>query len=188
MALLCASNLRRFHPALLFTFLLLALFALGGCNRSETNPDNSSGPAEVAFGTRITFGQGGNSEPYKTSGWSKTEEKFTWSEGTSAELRMRVPATDDTITLKMRIAALIKPPELPFQPVEVYVNDHKIAEWQVGNTLEFAAAIPHDITKLGGILTIKFKTPKATSPKALELGADPRVLGICCFDLELSKS
>jgi hypothetical protein len=165
----------------------LALISVGGCNRPETVVDRSPGPAEVQYGTRITFGKGGNSESYKFAGWSKTEEKFTWSEGTSAELRIPVPITDESVVLKMKIAALIKPPELPFQPAEVYVNDQKIAEWQTGDPSEFVAAIPHDITKLGGVLAILIKTPKATSPKALGLNADPRVLGICCFELELSK-
>lgn len=167
--------------------LALALISLLGCNRSPTAADRSSELAQVPYGTRIVFGQGGNSEPYRVSGWSKTEEKFTWSEGTSAQLRIPVPATEDAVSLKMKIAALIKPPELPFQPVEIWVNSQKIAEWQVGDTAEFAAAIPRELTKLGGDLTIVIKTPKATSPKALELNADPRVLGICCLDLELAK-
>jgi hypothetical protein len=187
MAPVRSSNRERFHAGAIVASLVLALFAIGGCNRSETSADNSSAPPEVAYGTRITFGQGGNSEPYKASGWSKTEEKFTWSEGTSAELHLPVAVTNDTVALKMRIAALTKAPDLPFQPVEVFVNNQKIAEWKVADTAEFVAAIPRDITKLGGNLTITIKTPKATSPKALGLSADPRVLGICCLDLELSK-
>jgi len=164
----------------------VTMLAFPGCHRSETITNNSA-PPEVSLGTKITFGEGGNAEPYKISGWSKTEEKFTWTEGTSAELHIPIGATSETVALKMRIAALIKPPELPYQPVEISVNNQKIAEWQVGNTAEFVAAIPHDITKLGGVLAITIKTPKATSPKALSLSADPRVLGICCLDLELSK-
>jgi hypothetical protein len=168
----------------------VALLSFAGCNRSETvsTSPSPSQIAEVPFGKKITFQQGGTSDPYKAGGWSQTEEKFTWTEGTSALLRIPVAATSDPISLKIRMAALVKPPELPFQPVQVYVNDQKIAEWEVGETGEFVAAIPPDITKLGGVLTISFKTPKAISPKALGISADPRVLGICCLDLELSKS
>jgi hypothetical protein len=187
MAPICGLNTKRLCAAFLATGAAVVLFSLVGCNRSETVTNTSSGPAEIPFNTRITFGQRGSSEPYKAAGWSKTEEKFTWTEGASAQLRLPVAATNDTVALKIRMAALIKPPELPFQPVEVYMNDQKIAEWQVSDTAEFVAAIPHDITKFGGALTINFKTPKATSPKALGLSADPRVLGICCFDFELSK-
>lgn len=167
--------------------LALALISLAGCDRSPTAADQTARLPEVLYGTKIVFAQGGNSEPYKNSGWSKTEEKFTWSEGTSATLRIPVSATPDTVSLKMRLAALTKAPELPFQPVEIQVNDQKIAEWQVADTSEFVAALPRELTKAGGILTIVIKTPKATSPKALGLGADPRILGICCLDLELSK-
>jgi hypothetical protein len=164
-----------------------ALLLLLGCNRSESGAD-SSGPPEVQYGSKITFGKGGNSEPYKSTGWSPTEEKFTWSEGTSAQLRIPVPASNEPVTLRMRLAALIKPPELPAQPVEVLINDQKIAEWQVGDTSEFVARVPLDLTKKGGVLNVTIKTPKATSPKALGLSADPRVLGICCLELELAKS
>jgi hypothetical protein len=87
----------------------------------------------------------------------------------------------------MKLAGLIKEPELPFQPVEVLVNDQKVADWKVGDTADFIAAIPHDITRKGGELTITLKVPKAISPKALGLNADPRVLGICCHELELTK-
>ena len=167
--------------------LAIALISLASCDRSPTAEDQAPLPPEVPYGTKIVFAQGGNSESYKISGWSKTEEKFTWSEGSSAQLRVPVPATPDTVSLKIRLAALIKPPELPFQPVELWLNDLKIAEWQVGNTAVFVAAIPPDLTKAGGVLTITIKTPKATSPQALGLGADPRVLGICCLDLEISK-
>ena len=180
------SVFRSGSGAVCAALLILALISLAACNRTQT-VDRASEPAEVPYGTRIVFGQGGNSEPYKGSGWSRTEEKFTWSEGTSAELLIPVAATDDIIVLKMRIGALFKSPELPFQPVEVYVNGQKIAEWQVGDTAEFTVAIPHDVTKLGGVLTVNIKTPKATSPKALGLSADPRVLGICCLALELAK-
>ena len=187
---MATSTVSRFRSASGFTCATLVTFALislAGCNRSRTAADLSSEPAEIPYGTKIDFGQGGNSELYKVAGWSKTEEKFTWSEGTSAELRIPVPATNDAISLKMRLAALTKAPELPFQPVEIYVNDQKIAEWQITETGEFVASIPHNLTKPGGGLTIVIKTPKATSPKALGLSADPRVLGICCLDLELFK-
>ena len=167
-------------------FSAFALLLLVGCNRSESTAD-SSGPAEVQYGSKISFGRGGNSEPYKKAGWSATEEKFTWSEGTSAKLRIPVQATNDPVTIKMTIAALIKPPELPFQPVEVFINDQKITEWQVGDTSEFVARVPPDFTMKGGVLNIDIKTPKATSPKTLGINADPRVLGICCHYLEMSK-
>lgn len=169
---------------LLFAFALLPQV---GCDRPESGADSSGAP-EVQYGSKITFGKGGNSEPYKATGWSTTEEKFTWSEGTSAQLRIPVPASTEPVSLKMKIAALVKPPELPSQPVEVFINDQRIAEWQVGDTSEFLARVPPDLTKKGGVLNITIKTPKATSPKALGLSADPRVLGICCLELELAKS
>jgi hypothetical protein len=177
-------------PPLVRLGIALGLVALAGCDRSETAIGAGPAPAAAAvqLGTKISFGEGGNAGPYKVSGWSTTEAKFTWTEGSSARLKIPIAPANDPISIKFTMAALVKPPELPFQPVEVYVNDQKIAEWQVGTTAEFAAAIPASITKPGGDLTVEIRTPKATSPKSLGLSADPRVLGICCLDLELAKS
>jgi hypothetical protein len=178
-----------FRAAFRFIHLLpaIALLSLGGCNRSETVTESSSAGPNLQYGDKISFGQGGNSDSYKKGGWSKTEEKFTWTEGTSAQLRFSVPATDDSVTMRIKAGALIKPPELPFQPVEVFVNDQKIADWQMGETSIFEASIPRDVTKAGGVLTVVIKIPKATSPKTLALSADPRVLGVCFLEVELVK-
>ena len=168
-------------------FSAFALLLLGCGDRSETTVADGARPPEVQYGSKINFGKGGNSEPYKKSGWSPTEEKFTWSEGTSARLEIPVPASNEPVTLKMRIAALIKPPDLPFQPVEAFINDQKIADWQVAETSEFAARVSPEVTKQGGVLKIEIKTPKATSPKTLGLSADPRVLGVCVLELQFAK-
>ncbi|MGI8820643.1 MAG: hypothetical protein ACR2ID_07245 [Chthoniobacterales bacterium] len=88
----------------------------------------------------------------------------------------------------MKLAGLTNPPELPFQPVEVFVNDRQAAEWQVGELSDFTANIPGEITRPGGTLTITLRLPKATSPKALGQGQDPRMLGVSCLELQLTKA
>ncbi len=187
MAKIQRRKLQRLFSNCIGTGALLGLLSLGSCDRSETVSGPLATPAAIQFGTKISFGEGGNSERYKVTGWSKTEAKFTWTEGTSARLQLPISPTNDPISLKMTMAALVNPPDVPFQPVEVFANDQKIADWQVGNTAEFVAALPSAITKVGGVLNLEFKTPKATSPKALGQSADARVLGICCLDLELAK-
>ena len=151
----------------------------------ESTP--SSG-VDLAYGTKVSFGTGGNSEPLRVSGWSGTESLSTWTEGTSAVLAMRVSPTTDRVVLQMKLAGLTKDPELPFQPVEVYVNDRKVADWQVAKPAGFNAAIPQEMTKSGGLLRITLKMPKAVSPRELNMSTDPRVLGVSCFDLQLGKT
>src|SRR4029077_3872607 len=97
----------------------------------------------------------------RVSGWSGTEKEFTWTEGTSAVLAMRVPPTNDPVMLKMKLSGLIN------QLVEVYINDQKVAEWRhVAKPAEFSVAIPQEMTRRGGLLRIRLKIPTAVSPKA----------------------
>lgn len=181
--------------------IVAAMLATSGCKPAQDVPvapassptastpaTPSRAPAPIEYGTIISFTKTGQSEKYRTFGWSKTEDNFTWTEGQAAGLTMMIPAAEGAVSLRMRLAALIKPPELPFQPVQVFVNDRMITEWQVASTSEFTAPIPAEFTQTPGPLNIIFRLPSATSPKNLGAGEDPRTLGISCFEFELIKS
>jgi len=175
----------RFPAAVVAALALVMLSACSKSNAPETSVPGSD--VNLAYGTKVSFGTGGNSEPLRVSGWSGTESQMTWTEGTAAVLAMRVSPTNEPVLFKMKLAGLTKDPELPYQPVEVYVNDQKVADWQpVADPAEFSASIPQEITRRGGLLRITLKIPKATSPKALGMSADPRILGVACFDLQLA--
>jgi len=163
----------KFPAPLAAALTLVMLCACSKSNTSETSVPGSD--VNLAYGTKVSFGTGGNSEPFRVSGWSRTEPQMTWTEGTAAVLAMRVSPTNEPVALKMKLT----------QPVEVYVNDQKVADWQVANEEEFSAPIPQEMTRRGGLLRITLKIPKATSPKALGMSADPRILGVACFDLQL---
>jgi hypothetical protein len=111
---------------------------------SPDNPAAASTATTTAYGvgTLVEFKTGGNPERYRVSGWSHTEAGFTWTDGQSAVLSFNLPADPGPLVLKMKLAGLIKAPELTFQPVEIYVNQQKIATWQVGDTAEFKADVP----------------------------------------------
>lgn len=145
--------------------------------------------AKTVVGRQISFGQGGGSEAYRTSGWSHTEQKFTWTEGTSAKLSLPIGKESGPLNLNVAMAAFTHAPELSSQPVEVFVNGQKLAEWQVNsNTAGYYVTIPADTVKGAGTLEIEFRTPKAISPKSVGAGEDWRVLGICLTSLELAKA
>lgn len=145
------------------------------------------GPTVV--GRQIQFGEGGGSEPYRTSGWSQTEQKFTWSEGNSAKLSLPIGKESGPLNLNVAMAAFTHPPELSSQPVEVFVNGQKLAEWQVNSTTAgYYVTIPADTIKGAGTIEVEFRTPKALSPKSLGAGEDFRVLGVCLASLELAKA
>lgn len=171
----------------ILTLIMATVLCVVGCSRHEPAEEPAADAPALSYGTKVTFGQGGNSELFREVGWSKTEEKFTWTEGTGATLRMRIPAASDPITLRMKLSGLVREPALPYQTLEVRANGEKVAEWQVSNLAEFAGQLPPAITQAGGELTISLKIPKAASPKSLGINEDLRMLGICCFEFELSK-
>ena len=86
------------------------------------------------------------------------------------------------------MGALVSRPAVPYQMVEVFANGQKIADWEVADTADFSARIPAEVTKSGGILNIELRVPKATSPKALGLSDDSRILGIRVYSIELRRA
>lgn len=155
------------------------------------SPDNTAAASTAtttpyAVGTLVEFKTGGNSERYRVSGWSHTEADFTWTEGQAAVLSFNLSADPGPLVLKMKLAGLIKAPELTFQPVEIYINQQKIATWQVGDTAEFKADVPAALINKG-LLNLQLRMPKATSPKALGKNEDERVLGVRAFNLAFAQ-
>jgi hypothetical protein len=168
--------------------LVLSTFVLiSGIDCDRAAAQNSPVPDKAyVLGTIISFGAKGGSERLKVSGWSKAEQEFTWTEGKGATFSIEVPAVETALALRMRLVGLISPPEVSHQPVEVYVNGQKVADWQVAAPANFTATIPQKIAAARK-LEIELRTPKSTTPKALKMNDDARVLGIACYELEITK-
>lgn len=141
-----------------------------------------------ALGTAVRFGAGANAERYKRNGWHTAEGGFTWTGQQPAVLGMKLEPTGRPLTLTLVAHGNILPPRLLAQPTAVYANNRKIAEWQVDVTAEYTAEIPADVIGPDGVLTLKFVSRQATSPEALGVSVDSRVLGIACFELLLAEA
>jgi hypothetical protein len=130
----------------------------------------------------VSFATGGNSEPLRVSGWGGTESQMIWTEGTAAVLAMRVSPTNDPVVLRMKFGGLTKDPEVPYQPVDVYVNDQKVADWQL-------------VTDPSGVQRVESardnKAPwsvknyaensKGDLAQGIGNGYRPRILGVACL-------
>jgi hypothetical protein len=167
---------------LLSLLVLILIFPIAAL-AAEANPDNGK---IYTLGSVVKFGAGGEAEKFKVSGWSSAEKEFTWTEGKGAKLSFALPQSESALTLRMKLVGLIHPPEVTYQPVEVYVNGEKIAEWQVAAPANFTATIPQKIAAVK-TLEIELRTPKSTTPKALKMNDDVRVLGVCCYEIQITK-
>lgn len=162
-------------------------FLLPACGRTdEASVTPSSGGSVI--GKVIRFNPGGKSESYRISGWSKTEPEFTWSEGNSARLALPIGKNSGALTVRVTAAGLTGGEDLAFQPVEVFANNQKVADWQVGTTAEFNAPIPADLANSAEMLNVEFRIPKATSPKALGQNEDARILGIAVHSVAVMQA
>lgn len=140
------------------------------------------------LGSVLRFGQDAGSEPFRVTGWSATEPNGTWTEGQNATLELRGLPAGKPLDLRALIGGMIKLPDLPSQPTEVYANGRLIANWQVADPpKDFRAQIPADLMKNADRLTLQFRTPRAASPQALGLSTDSRVLGLWFVELQVSE-
>lgn len=160
-----------------------------GCSKSKIEPIQPTGTDKgYTLEKKVLFGEAGDSERFRVSGWSNTEKEITWTEGPGAVLEFTGIPASTSLRLKMTLAGLVNPPQLSAQSVEVYANGQKVATWEVSGKADFTALIPPEIVGREGVLKLELRTPTATSPKALGLSSDPRVLGVSCFDLVLNKA
>jgi hypothetical protein len=162
---------------------LLCAALLFGANAGAFAADTP----EYTLGTTVKGGTGGDLSKYAVSGWQDPEKEWTWTDGETAKLAVRIPPTQSDLLFKAVVNGFIHPPDLKSQPVEVLVNDKKVADWTLGIVGEHVATVPEEVAKKGGVVTFTFRMPKAVAPKAVGASADPRVLGMCMLRFELLR-
>ncbi|HSH40008.1 MAG TPA: hypothetical protein VK993_14640 [Chthoniobacterales bacterium] len=140
------------------------------------------------LGTVVRFGAGDNAELYKRGGWHNAEGGSTWTGQEPAVLGFKLEQTRRPLALTLITHGNILPPRLAVQPTLVYANKRQIAEWQVDEMGEYMAEIPADAIGPDGVLTVEFVSKNATSPQALGVNTDSRLLGIACFELLLTDA
>ena len=156
-----------------------------GCLRA---PELQPPPSPETVGWLISFAGGGGSEPYRVSGWSRSEPDYTWTDGTSATLALPIPELGVPYLMRFKLGSFVYPPELPSQDVELFVNGRSLARWSVSQTGDFEVVIPRELTSSTSTLEVEFRIPHATSPKAIGQSGDERLLGLRCYWLELKRS
>lgn len=160
-------------------FLAIALLLLPGCERA----DNS-----YALETVVSFARGGRAELYRGEGWSSTDDAFTWTDGSRATLNLILAPGRGALGLRMRLSGMIKPPALPWQPVAVYANGAHLADWLVWEKADFVAVIRPKFLKRSGQLELELRFSNATSPASVGDSGDARMLGVRCYEMEISKA
>ena len=179
------SAIRTFHLAVFLLSLLLT-----GCGKSDGKARKKPPPPSTNYtlGEVVSFGRGGHSDRYKRGGWGDTEKDFTWTNARSAKLSFTIADANQPLRLRMRLAGFTNPPTLNYQPVEVLVNDESIAEWDVSDApADFIAVIPAEVANHEQ-LNVRLRIPEAASPTILAIGNDPRLLGVSCFELAITKA
>lgn len=166
-------------------FLCCVVALLGcGCGPSKPDPRN----LKVAFDQILSFAAAAGTERFRRSGWSPSEQAFTWTDGRSARLRFELRPVKAHVGIRMRLTGLFKAPQLAAQTVRVWVNGTKITEWNVAATSDFRVIVPMELLRPDGRLDIKLELPFAVSPKALGISEDPRILGVRCSEVEITRA
>ena len=136
-------------------------------------------PFACEYGERISFGANGEAERLQVKGWSGREPEYTWTDGHTAVIGLRLPRSTKPVTLSVTAAGMNSPPALPFQPVDVVIDGETIAHWEVAHERTYSATIPAKYTTgSDDVVLVSFQMPKAISPSAVGHGADGRLLGL----------
>jgi hypothetical protein len=125
---------------------------------------------------RIDFGSE-QSEKYLWFGWSGREQNFRWTDGKKAAFIFR-STEPQPVSFRISMGAFLTRSALEKQSVQVDLNGRSIASIDISDdqTRVYSFALADGLLKENNVLT--FRLPDAASPKSLNLGADPRLLGL----------
>ena len=141
------------------------------------------------WGDTLKFGANGNAGVYLAGGWSKPEDRITWTNSKTAELVLPVSASRRIIKLRLFAGTYLKPGILDRQTVKLYINRQPAARW-ILDTQDFGiheAFLPIDITRDSSSIIVTLEMPDAVSPNAIGDGDDARQLGLAAGWVSLSE-
>ena len=133
----------------------------------------------------VTFGFGGNSQPFQVSGWSFGEDGYTWAVGQESVLLAPLIPGEGDLLLDMTLRPFMIPPYRSSQRVGLRINGTRIAEERVQDDSALGFRIPAAIVAGRGDIEIALLCPDAISPRETAFGEDPRKLSVRLRDLLL---
>ncbi|MEJ1974412.1 MAG: hypothetical protein WDM96_18740 [Lacunisphaera sp.] len=141
--------------------------------------------ATYAWGAALNFSAGGNAQPFLGPGWSEPEPTACWTSGTSAEVHLRVRPMEGTdLILTAQLSPLVSA-QTPAQLVRISINGAPTGQWSVSSPgLQHTMIFARHLSGLDR-LSLRFDLPRAFSPQAHGLSADPRLLAVSFQQLTL---
>jgi len=148
------------------------------------DPVRISEDQRYTLGSVIMMGAGGNSNPYKISGWSVEEQGYTWSEGHRALLGFKIPIDRAPLMMALDVAGLSSPRS---QIVAVSVNGSLLKKIILSSNRQiYNIDIPLQYLKSDGNLLIQFDFPNAISPVEFGMNQDRRLLSMAVYGFKLT--
>jgi hypothetical protein len=141
------------------------------------------------WGEKLDFGSEGKGTEFRSRGWSAPEADFVWSNGLLSELVLPATAPGAPVMLTARLKAFVSK-QLPRQRIRVLINGQVAGEWllEADEFRDLNLLIPNSFFGDPAQTVVTFETPDATSPKALGLSDDIRVLGFCLHSMTLERA
>jgi hypothetical protein len=113
------------------------------------------------------------------TGWSASEDGFTWTDGTQSTLRLQPPNSDGACVVRIFGWPFIVRKVLTKQEVLISVNEKQIGSCTIRDVCVIEFEIPRSMRAAGEPLEIRLTVPGAMPPNELKDTEDSRVLGFC---------
>jgi hypothetical protein len=125
----------------------------------------------------IDCAKGGNLNLYTIFGFTAPDGDAAWTNMPEAGLQFLSPPAAHDVQLQITASPFTPHSRNLFsQPMDLFVNGHKIDSFDLRDRQAVFAHIPREIWNLNPTVSIVFVFPNANSPMKLKLSADPRIL------------
>jgi hypothetical protein len=129
----------------------------------------------------VDFHRGGNSAPYRVSGWSGQEHGHIWSLQADCELRLPAPLEATPLTVEIDFGIPTGRHSLRSSMVRVFANGHPIGSAVAVGWTRLRCEIPQALLGPDKPIELRFEHPCYARMDALDLGRDDRLLGLCFY-------
>jgi hypothetical protein len=139
--------------------------------------------ADRNFDVTVDFSARGNSSRFCISGWSVPEPDERWSLGFESRMVLPAPREAADVVMVLKLRSFVSAGRLEAQRLKVTVNWGIVGDFVIRERTARVCRIPWQVITGHDWLDVRFQTPDAARPAALEGNLDERMLAIAFASL-----
>jgi hypothetical protein len=135
----------------------------------------------------VGYGQDAGGDRYRVDGWAWPEREFTWTAASASTIQLPTLRGKGYFVVRLVVGPFVDPQFLPFQQVELLLDDVRIGACQVRTLSVLEVEVPPELVTSNNHLLLTLRLPTAARPSDIGSSRDDRQLALAVHSMAIIR-